>query len=582
MCDAEKQHVTLHWKNIYVRTAKGRPLLEGVSGVGGVYANGQELGSAMTGVCGYVQQEDLFLGTLTVEEHLTIQALMRLSGTMDARQRARRVEEVMRSMLLDNARGSRIGTPGVKKGISGGELKRLAFATVLLKQPPLLFCDEPTTGLDSHMSAVVVKRLEMLAANGMTVVCTIHQPNAETFEIFDKVNRKLYFTNCEVVFLCQGRIAFIGSPLNAVHFFGSAGYLLPERTNPANFFINTLAFNPDHPKDSRERGTKICDAFAKSEYKQLCDAQIEEAARPRQLHAIPPPGLIILFFALWKRYLIDNYRTPSVVAAKFAQKAFMGLFLGLLYYQHWKYFTTQNGVQNLKGSLFYYISELTYATLYGIQSYLPGDFPLLIREYHDGIFPTSAYYVARLLSYVPIFSIDGILFVSISYWFIGFSASITRFMLTLFVGLLVELSSASLGIMICSVTPSYSIAIAVSGPVLTLFSLTGGIFTNVSVMPDWSRWIQYLSWFRYAYEALIVNEWSNPIYSHIPCVMGSNRAIERNVSDAKCLHNGDEVIRSLNFSKDNLLFNLAVMPLGVVVIYTMGYIGLVVRVRKAR
>lgn len=64
-------------------------------------------------------------------------------------------------MLLENSLKSRIGIPGIVKGISGGELKRLAFATAILSDPPVLFCDEPTTGLDSHMAMLVVKVLSL-------------------------------------------------------------------------------------------------------------------------------------------------------------------------------------------------------------------------------------------------------------------------------------------------------------------------------------------------------------------------------------------------------------------------------------
>lgn len=68
-------------------------------------------------------------------------------------------------------------------------MKRLAFATEMINNPPIIFCDEPTTGLDSHMSLQVVKTLEAMAVQkGKTIICTIHQPSSEVFEIFDKVS----------------------------------------------------------------------------------------------------------------------------------------------------------------------------------------------------------------------------------------------------------------------------------------------------------------------------------------------------------------------------------------------------------
>lgn len=51
---------------------------------------------------------------------------------------------------------------------------------------------------------------------------------------------------------------------------------------------------------------------------------------------------------------------------------------------------------SIKGALFYYISELTYSTLFGIQTFLPAEFPILAREYHDGIYPVSCYYIAKV------------------------------------------------------------------------------------------------------------------------------------------------------------------------------------------
>lgn len=74
------------------------------------------------------------------------------------------------------------------KGISGGERRRLAFASEVLSDPPLLFCDEPTSGLDSFMAKRLVEYLKIMAIQQRkTIICTIHQPSSEILSDFDKL-----------------------------------------------------------------------------------------------------------------------------------------------------------------------------------------------------------------------------------------------------------------------------------------------------------------------------------------------------------------------------------------------------------
>ena len=102
-----------------------------------------------------------------------------------------------------------IGAPelGVK-GISGGERRRLAFASEVITNPSILFCDEPTSGLDSFMAMSIVDSMRNLAKKGKTIICTIHQPSSEVFEMFDR----LYL-------MAEGRSAFCGDLSDAFKFF---------------------------------------------------------------------------------------------------------------------------------------------------------------------------------------------------------------------------------------------------------------------------------------------------------------------------------------------------------------------------
>ncbi|VBB34473.1 unnamed protein product, partial [Acanthocheilonema viteae] len=415
---------------------------------------------------------------------------------------------VITDLELERCINSRIGVSGTGKGITSGEAKRLSFATEILTNPSLLFADEPTTGIDSFMAYHIVKVLERMASeNGKTIICTIHQPASDTFEMFDRV-----------VFLANGKIAFLGSPSEALRFYADVGYSIPAHTNPADFFIQTLAIVPGDEEKCIERANQIINAFMKSKYEVRMREYLELGNKhfQAQLTERAKASIPILIYALFIRSFKQNLRNPTFLWAKLVQKIVMGLFLGTLYLRTEM---NQDGVINIRGALFYYISELTYSTIFGIQTFLPADFPLLVREYHDGIYPVICYYLS-------------------------------------------------------TVSPSYPIAISITGPLLTLLSITGGLYSNVRTIHESVRWVQYFSWFRFGYESLIINEFFH--YDNISCLLSNGQPA------AICEDSGKSVINNLNFDINNIHINMGVMLFYVLCVFIIGYIGLVLRVQLAR
>ena len=111
---------------------------------------------------GYVMQDDLLNGYLTVEETLMYTAKLRLPRSFTDKQRKERVDDVMNDLGLSHVHNVIVGTP-LKKGISGGERKRVCVGMQLLNRPQLLFLDEPTSGLDSVTALDLLKTLHALA-----------------------------------------------------------------------------------------------------------------------------------------------------------------------------------------------------------------------------------------------------------------------------------------------------------------------------------------------------------------------------------------------------------------------------------
>src|SRR5205085_9777527 len=98
----------------------------------------------------------------------------------------RRIRTVLEQLELRGAEDVRIGSPE-KKGISGGQRKRVNLAMELLTDPLVLFLDEPTSGLSSEDALMVLKVLRELADAGKTILITIHQPSLEVFRLLDNL-----------------------------------------------------------------------------------------------------------------------------------------------------------------------------------------------------------------------------------------------------------------------------------------------------------------------------------------------------------------------------------------------------------
>lgn len=127
---------------------------------------------------GFVPQQDVLPPMLTVHEALLFAARLRLPESVTDTEKRVRVDALIVQLGLAHIRDTRIGD-GERRGISGGEMRRVSIGLELVARPDVLILDEPTSGLDSVSAKKVGEVLRALAhdkENPTAVIASIHQP----------------------------------------------------------------------------------------------------------------------------------------------------------------------------------------------------------------------------------------------------------------------------------------------------------------------------------------------------------------------------------------------------------------------
>ncbi|KAK8455541.1 hypothetical protein SEVIR_4G134100v4 [Setaria viridis] len=126
-------------------------------------------------IIGFVPQDDIVHGNLTVQENLWFNARCRLSADMSKADKVLVVERVIESLGLQPVRDSLVGTVE-QRGISGGQRKRVNVGLEMVMEPSVLILDEPTSGLDSASSLLLLRALRREALEGVNISMVVHQP----------------------------------------------------------------------------------------------------------------------------------------------------------------------------------------------------------------------------------------------------------------------------------------------------------------------------------------------------------------------------------------------------------------------
>lgn len=177
---------------------------------GQVLINGKDIHKdpkAVAGVIGHVTQDDLLIEELTVYQNLFYNAKL-CFGNLNDDEIAKKCHSLLADLGLTETKDLKVGSP-LEKTISGGQRKRLNIGLELIREPSVLYVDEPTSGLSSRDSENIMDLLKELSLKGKLIFVVIHQPSSDIFKMFDKLQ----------ILDVGGYPIYYGNPVDAVSYF---------------------------------------------------------------------------------------------------------------------------------------------------------------------------------------------------------------------------------------------------------------------------------------------------------------------------------------------------------------------------
>jgi len=456
----------------------------------------------------YVMQDDHMFADLTVLEQISISAKLRLPNNISKEEKERRIEAVISELGLSGVKNSFIGSE-TKRGVSGGERKRVSIGTELVTDPSLLFLDEPTSGLDAFNAHNVVQTLVRLARNGRAVVMTVHQPRSNIFSLFDML-----------LLLSEGQIVYFGPAKDALSYFSALGYNCPDHFNPADYFLDLISVDvrsSQLERNSRGRVVYLHRAYNEfllsTEGKML--TQAEAAIEEESIQETDVTKISKYAYPYWKEFLLLLSRAwkllireRGVTLIRAAQTMIFAVLLGLIWLNKGRNVSSTNYI-DIEGILFFILINQSFISIFGTVFTFPLERSIVLRERASGMYRVSAYYLSKTLVEVPRSILFSLFFCVVLYWMVGLRDSARSFFLFLVVIFLTSLTAEGIALTVSAGAPTPQIASAIIPLFLVVSILFGGFFLSNAQIPNYFVWLKYMSFVKYSFGALMHIQFDN-------------------------------------------------------------------------
>ncbi|KAJ5943668.1 hypothetical protein N7516_003836 [Penicillium verrucosum] len=540
----------------------------GAKVIGENYVNDAQMDSRnFQRVTSYVEQEDVLIGSLTVQETMKFAADLSLPSSVSKRQRMDRIRTLLEAFGIQNQANTLVGTP-IRKGISGGQKRRVSVASQLITNPRILFLDEPTSGLDSTASFEVMSYAKELArANNLLIIASIHQPSTTTFKLFDKL-----------LLLSAGRTCYFG-PISAVDsYFSGIGYPIPAQTNPAEFILDTVSSDFASSKDLEEDRVEIIQtAWANSnEAKSLTREVSERVLSAEKLvnkdsgEENTRPGAVSITIALLHRSFVKSYRDVIAYGIRIAMYLGLAIMMGTVWL---RLHPSQDYIQPFINAIFFGSAFMSFMAVAYVPAFLE-DRATFTKERANGLYGVTPFMISNFLIGLPYLFLISTLFSIVSYWLSNFQPTAEAFFTWVMWIFLDLVAAESLVVLMTSIFPNFVISLALVAFANGLWMSVGGFMVTQKILnPFWKYVFHYIDYQAYVFQGMMVNEFSGRNYS---CGTGCRCMWSTDLED-QCLIRGTGVLESYGYSTGRT-GKWAGILLGIIAGYrVLGWIALYLR-----
>ncbi|RAH59944.1 ABC transporter [Aspergillus piperis CBS 112811] len=486
-----------------------RAASSGAKTTGDGYIDGKTVDNATFGrLTSYVEQEDALIGSLTVRETLKFAADLSLPSSVTKLQRKERIHSLLQAFGIQNQASTLVGTP-IRKGISGGQKRRVSVASQLMTCPKILFLDEPTSGLDSSASFEVISYVkEMAVANNLIIIASIHQPSTTTFQLFDKL-----------LLLSSGKTCYFGPVTEVPTYFDSIGYSLPMNTNPAEFILDlvssdfagsTHAMSKDQVQRIHASWTESPNAAALTEQVSQRTVLSEKQSAKFDMDELSRPGILSITLTLLHRSFIKSYRDVVAYGIRIVMYLGLAIMMGTVWL---RLHTEQSYIQPFINAIFFGSAFMSFMAVAYVPAFIE-DRMTFIKERANGLYGALPFIVSNFIIGLPFLFLISLLFSIISYWLSNFNPTATSFF-TWVMWLFLDLVAAeSLVVFITSIFPNFVISLALVAFANGLWMSVGGFLVTPKILnPFWKYVFHYIDYQAYVFQGMMVNEFQHRIYS---------------------------------------------------------------------